>query len=262
MGSTFVVGDLHGNLFALKNAIEELDLLNKDNTIIFIGDYADYGKYNADTLYYVMKLCKKYDNVKCLIGDHDLMLLNQLENYLYTPNKEDIYYDKNYLYYSGGKNTFDTILKEYSIDKQVELTEWIKDLPYRIDVKVNGKIYCIVHSDIVEKLDKNSKNFEHKRRKAILDSTLKNICTNLNINDSLNKLDDILNEYDVDAIVFGHVTTNNISKQRNKMTIQKMFNNRLICIDCGSEYINSNNSLKYYGQLGIIKLDDLTEYYF
>ena len=65
-----VIGDLHGDYNALKSALGVVDS-TKDG-IIFLGDYADRGKYGVKVIETVDVLVKKRPkNVFCLKGNHE-----------------------------------------------------------------------------------------------------------------------------------------------------------------------------------------------
>ncbi len=68
---TFVIGDIHGGLKALKQVIDTMDLL-KDDTFIFLGDLVDGWSESAQTIQYLINFSKKY-NCVFIKGNHDLL---------------------------------------------------------------------------------------------------------------------------------------------------------------------------------------------
>ena len=69
MNRTFVIGDIHGALKALKQLILKMDL-QKDDLLIFLGDYVDGWSESAGTIDYLIQLEKSYECV-FIKGNHD-----------------------------------------------------------------------------------------------------------------------------------------------------------------------------------------------
>lgn len=69
MSKIFVIGDIHGALKALKQVIAAIDL-QRDDRLIFLGDYVDGWSQSAQVINYLIRLDKKYS---CLFikGNHD-----------------------------------------------------------------------------------------------------------------------------------------------------------------------------------------------
>jgi serine/threonine protein phosphatase 1 len=81
----FVIGDLHGELDLLEKMLERIDqaigqITLKDPLLVFVGDLIDRGPKSADVLARVMELTTEFpDNVVCLLGNHEQMLLDFLD---------------------------------------------------------------------------------------------------------------------------------------------------------------------------------------
>jgi len=76
-GKIIVVGDIHGDLDTLNKIFEVIDIENflkeEGNVIIFLGDYADRGKYGPEVLERVFELKVRYsDQVLLLRGNHEI----------------------------------------------------------------------------------------------------------------------------------------------------------------------------------------------
>ena len=66
----YVVGDLHGDFVSLQKILESVDV--KNFPIIFLGDYADRGKYGLEVYQTILLLKEKYgENVIMLKGNHE-----------------------------------------------------------------------------------------------------------------------------------------------------------------------------------------------
>lgn len=131
---TIVIGDVHGCYEELKELIHTLEAeceYNKDtDKLIFLGDYIDRGKNSRLVIEFVRNLQKENKNVIALMGNHEDMLLNYVDNgdsdWLwngYMPTMDS---------YKGFKEQFDNDI------------EWIRSLPLYHEDK-----HCIyVHAGI------------------------------------------------------------------------------------------------------------------
>ncbi|MDN3675559.1 metallophosphoesterase family protein [Flavobacterium branchiarum] len=69
---TFVIGDIHGGLIALKQVLERAAVTNKD-TLIFLGDYVDGWSQSPQVIDFLIEL-KQKQNCICIRGNHDDLL--------------------------------------------------------------------------------------------------------------------------------------------------------------------------------------------
>lgn len=74
---TLVIGDIHGGLRALHQIMERANVTTKD-TLIFLGDYVDGWSQSPQVLDYLIEL-KKTHNCICILGNHDKLLLEWLD---------------------------------------------------------------------------------------------------------------------------------------------------------------------------------------
>ena len=95
MPKTYVIGDIHGALLALKELLEKVSITTND-TLIFLGDYVDGWSDSAATIDFLIHLQSNY-NCIFIKGNHDDLLLKYL-----TKNT----YNKEWLLH-GGKSTFE-----------------------------------------------------------------------------------------------------------------------------------------------------------
>lgn len=75
---TFVIGDIHGGLLALKQVIKKAEVTERD-TLIFLGDYVDGWSQSPQVLDFLIELQRK-QNCICIKGNHDDLLLDWLKN--------------------------------------------------------------------------------------------------------------------------------------------------------------------------------------
>ena len=78
MPKTYVVGDIHGGLKALKQVLQLLPKAS-DDLFIFLGDYVDGWSDNAETVSFVIDFSEK-NNCILLRGNHDELVYNFLKN--------------------------------------------------------------------------------------------------------------------------------------------------------------------------------------
>lgn len=131
----YVIGDIHGNYERLKSLVAKINP-KKTDTIVFLGDYVDRGTRNLDCLRYVYNLSKKYDNVICLKGNHESMMIEYL-------NRNKLKFTNNFknevwLYNGGDKSLTEFIefAQTHSTEWE-EIYNWVKNLPfiYQLDDK-------------------------------------------------------------------------------------------------------------------------------
>jgi serine/threonine protein phosphatase 1 len=82
MKRTFVIGDIHGGLKALKQVLEKAEV-TKEDTLIFLGDYVDGWSESAQTISFLIDL---HNEQECIFikGNHDVWC----EDWLRTGNAE------------------------------------------------------------------------------------------------------------------------------------------------------------------------------
>ena len=105
MSKIIGITDIHGEYDKLCAVIDQLDI-NKEDTIIFMGDYIDRGPKSKEVIEKVLEL-QNYCNCVYLIGSHEYAMLHA---------KQNEYYD--YLFWNYGGDTtvdsygsFDNIMK-------------------------------------------------------------------------------------------------------------------------------------------------------
>ena len=126
MHRKLVIGDIHGGLRALHQIMERAKV-NKDDTLIFLGDYVDGWSESPQVIDYLIELNKKN---KCIFirGNHDELLLQWL-----SESKDNLEWYKHggeatvlaYTYISAAKKQihvdFLKSLQDYYLDEQNRL---------------------------------------------------------------------------------------------------------------------------------------------
>ncbi len=92
----YAMSDIHGCIADLLKQMEEVDL-SRDNRLIFLGDYIDYGRSSYQVLKYIRDLQKEYGDEKVIVlkGNHEAMFLEWIDDFSgqYSPELEALAYD-------------------------------------------------------------------------------------------------------------------------------------------------------------------------
>jgi serine/threonine protein phosphatase 1 len=75
----FAIGDIHGCIDQLRELIESVIGIRKQDRIVFLGDYIDRGNKSREVVDYIMNLQHNGYAVIPLIGNHEWMLLEAYE---------------------------------------------------------------------------------------------------------------------------------------------------------------------------------------
>jgi len=79
MQKIFVVGDIHGCFDKLCALMDKIPLNDKQDQLIFIGDYIDRGSSSFDVVKYLIDLKKRVPGTIFIKGNHEDMLQNYLD---------------------------------------------------------------------------------------------------------------------------------------------------------------------------------------
>lgn len=86
------IGDIHGHFEKLQSLFFKLEKeLNRDDVLVFLGDYVDRGPHSKEVLDFLIQISKKRTNSVFLRGNHEDMFLDYLgfsgshgESFLYN----------------------------------------------------------------------------------------------------------------------------------------------------------------------------------
>ena len=95
MKNYWFIGDIHGEIRLLDRLLENILRFNPDR-IVFVGDYIDRGPQAREVVDCIMNLELA---VSCLMGNHEWMMLNAMEDLGYGMNPIELWY------YNGGEAT-------------------------------------------------------------------------------------------------------------------------------------------------------------
>lgn len=121
MNNTFVIGDIHGGLKALKQVLERAKITRND-TLIFLGDFVDGWSESPQVLDFLMALEHTHSCI-FIKGNHDDLLLNYLKTNTY--NEE--------WFKHGGKSTVEAYQNcdEMTLKNHIAFLERLKS--YHLD---------------------------------------------------------------------------------------------------------------------------------
>ena len=129
MSRRIFIGDIHGHYDGLMNLLESIALTDADQ-VYFVGDLIDRGPKSAQVVEFVRK-----HRFPCVLGNHEQLLIEAF------PNGETHMPAFQGWLYSGGQAT----LSSYeSVDNLFDHLNWIKTLPYYIDL---GDVW-LVHAGV------------------------------------------------------------------------------------------------------------------
>ena len=100
-GRLIAIGDIHGKIDKLDTLLKNIKL-QKNDTLVFLGDYIDRGKYSKDVVERLINLSKAI-NCVFLKGNHEQMLLKIIK----TKSENDI----NFWLINGGYETMNSYIK-------------------------------------------------------------------------------------------------------------------------------------------------------
>lgn len=128
----FAIGDIHGCIDQLRELVESVIDIRKQDRIVFLGDYIDRGSKSREVVDYIMDLQHNDFVVIPLIGNHEWMLLEACE-------KDDRLI--NWIY-NGGSST----LESFGINSLNELGREYIDFFISLQYYYLFKNYIFVHA--------------------------------------------------------------------------------------------------------------------
>ena len=235
----YVMSDIHGDMERFQSVLNQIELQETD-TLYVLGDIIDRHDFGIQILQQIMKM----KNVKCILGNHELMCLNAI-----IPHREELPWVRNdpdwdlaLWLHGGGENTIKA-MQRISGDEVEEITSYLKALPVQYDIEVEGKKYKLVHSSPTDLFpaDGSSEYFDA-------------------INFAVwNRIEDYSLLPDDYTVVFGHTPTV-LFQDQSPLSIWHGPN--AIGIDCGSGFDSiPTPEVPYQGRLACLRLNDMKEFY-
>ncbi|AFQ17333.1 metallophosphoesterase [Bacillus thuringiensis] len=170
MATIYAISDIHGYYNEMIDSLKNVDLKNKENKIIFLGDYVDGGNDSCKVLYYIKELHENHvDQVIVLVGNHDEVFLHWLysqeDDFKLLFQEPDICTFKSFLTVEEYREIFDTFqpltysyekvseaLKEAIKKKHGDLLKWLLNISKQLRYfETDQQIF--VHAGILEEAE-------------------------------------------------------------------------------------------------------------
>lgn len=158
MSIIYAISDIHGFYNEMKKSLNLVDLdSDKDNKLIFLGDYIDGGPKSCQVLYHIKMLEETYpDQVVCLIGNHDQMFIDWYQGKdLHQWLSHDLQMITTKSFFS--ENEFSRIFKEALLLK----------LSYEKIVTYFKKAFIKKHPQLLKWLSEKNNNLYYENNKQI-----------------------------------------------------------------------------------------------
>ena len=195
--------------------------LNSEDHLYILGDVIDRGEYGIELLQQIMAM----QNCSLLMGNHEYMMVNALRN------PDNLHYK--YLWRNNRNTyTYDKFLVLSKVEQE-ELLCHLEALPVQLEITVNRRKFILVHAAPKELFE--AENIE---------------CYDLKRFMVWHRLTPFSQVPARKNVIFGHTPTWRFHKTKHIY-----HGKRMLAIDCGGGFPN------YGGQLGCIRLEDMTEFY-
>ena len=200
----FVMSDIHGQYDLFLKMLDKIKLKRED-LLVIIGDICDRGKKSYEIYMKCMKMIKLGYNLKFILGNHEDMLLEDLEN------DYPIRYETEYSVFRNSKYFENKDMKDWHEENFLEEIEWLVKWLKNCPLIISGNENIFVHAGL------DLKKVLEKQEKETVLWTREEFWLMENVE---------LEEYKGKNIYFGH--TPNINGRISKKT------DRIKGIDCGA----------------------------
>lgn len=225
----YVMSDIHGHEDRFNSIMKQINL-QSDDTLYILGDVIDRNKNGIRILRKLMAM----PNVKMLLGNHELMMLEAIQSL--KDNPKDRYSYEMRLWYNNGGYVTHNYLKHIKRSIREEIYSFLGKLPVNLEVTVNGVCYKLCHASPIENWSKsalNSLKYDTKDKYAVWKRRT--------------SADGVPQGF---SLIFGHTPTCNLQKGYPWRIFK---GKKAFGIDCGCGYDE--------GRLLCLRLDDMKEFY-
>ncbi|WP_369716761.1 metallophosphoesterase family protein [Leptotrichia sp. HSP-536] len=200
----FVMSDIHGQYDLFLKMLKEI-ALKREDLMIIAGDICDRGEKSYEIYMKCMKMIKLGYNVKFILGNHEDMMLEDLENDYPLRYETEFSIYRNSKYFN--KKSMEKWCEENFFKEIKWLVKWLKNCP--LVISGNENIFVHAGLDLQTKLEKQERETVLWTRDEFW----------------LNE-ESVLEEYRSKNIYFGH--TPNINGRISEKT------DKIWDIDCGA----------------------------
>ena len=222
----FVMSDIHGQYDLFLKMLDKIKLKRED-LLVIIGDICDRGKKSYEIYIKCMKMIKLGYNLKFILGNHEDMLLEDLEN------DYPIRYETEYSVFRNSKYFENKDMKDWHEENFLEEIEWLVKWLKNCPLIIFGNENIFVHAGL------DLKKVLEKQEKETVLWTREEFWLMENVE---------LEEYKGKNIYFGH--TPNINGRISKKT------DRIKGIDCGAFFTHFLGCIEVKSQEEIYVYED------
>ena len=222
----FVMSDIHGQYDLFLKMLDRIDLKRED-LLVIIGDICDRGKKSYEIYMKCMKMRKLGYNLKFILGNHEDMFLEDLEN------DYPIRYETEYSVFRNSKYFENKDMKDWHEENFLEEIEWLVKWLKNCPLIISGNENIFVHAGL------DLKKVLEKQEKETVLWTREEFWLMENVE---------LEEYKGKNIYFGH--TPNINGRISKKT------DRIKGIDCGAFFTHFLGCIEVKSQEEIYVYED------
>ena len=222
----FVISDLHGQYDLFLKLLEKINLKMED-LLVIMGDICDRGEKSYEIYMKCMKMMKLGYNLKFILGNHEDMLLEDLENDYPLRYETEFSIYRNSKYFN--KKSMEEWYEENFFKEIKWLVKWLKNCP----LVISGNENIFVHAGL------DLKKVLKKQEKETVLWTREEFWLMENVE---------LEEYKGKNIYFGH--TPNINGRISKKT------DRIKGIDCGAFFTHFLGCIEVKSQEEIYVYED------
>ena len=220
----YVMSDIHGDSDAFDKILAMIDLKAEDHLYV-LGDVVDRGPDGIELLQRIRQM----KNCTLLLGNHEYMMINALRH-----PKDDMLMHRWLM--NGCETTYERFMALDKIARE-DLLKYLEALPVQTLVIVRKNEFILVHAAPLELFEDIGWMHENRTEFAVwYRMPLKQY-----------------ERFKGKITIFGHTPTMNVQFTEQKMRFA--YGDDVIDIDCGCAYP------QYGGQLGCLRLEDMTEYY-
>ena len=244
--STYVISDIHGALDTFVLLLSEIgfDPSSDKDELYLLGDYGDWGTRSIETIGYVMDLDLS-PHVHCLIGNHDLMFMQAIEEDKKMAFPSMIWYETN-----RGFKTWDDYEKLSESNKKA-IYDWLVSLAFSVDIKVRNRLYMAAHA---------YPYFGNRGNLGRIYTKNEAVWHRAKFDE-----DPFANYHGkkkYDALIIGHTPTSFFRYSRMKRIVDEpntvFFGKKIIAIDCGAKVLEYPEIGEEYNnaRLAALRLED------
>lgn len=255
--STYIMSDIHGEYDKYISMLNKIEF-NESDVLYILGDVIDRGLSGIQ----ILQDCMKRKNVRFLLGNHELMMLEALDDLkkikdgeLNLPTKVNDYTPQitRWIIRNGGLVTFDSFL-ELSLEEQNEIIDYLEHSYLIQYVQMNDVTYHLSHAYTTPLPIDSNLVIKDLPRDVIFDVVWTRIFDPAKKDLFTATLDSNV------TYIIGHTYTQymNHINEDGKGIIYKNQNYedfKVIDVDCGCACQDETS------QLGCLRLEDLAEFY-